>query len=58
MRKQRLGLIQTPDQLRFSYVAILQKAYNDMDSGSETDDHNQLENVTSDSEDIEEGELL
>ena len=24
MRKQRLGLIQTPDQLRFSYIAILQ----------------------------------
>jgi hypothetical protein len=29
MRKQRLGLIQTPDQLRFSYVAVLQKCYND-----------------------------
>ena len=26
MRKQRLGLIQTPDQLRFSYIAILQGA--------------------------------
>ena len=24
MRKQRFGLIQTPDQLRFSYIAILQ----------------------------------
>ena len=26
MRRQRLGLIQTPDQLRFSYIAILQGA--------------------------------
>ena len=26
MRTQRLGLIQTPDQLRFSYIAILQGA--------------------------------
>ena len=26
MRRQRLGLIQTPDQLRFSYFAILQGA--------------------------------
>ena len=26
LRKQRLGLIQTPDQLRFSYIAILQGA--------------------------------
>ena len=26
MRKQRLGLIQTPDQLRFSYIAIIQGA--------------------------------
>jgi protein tyrosine phosphatase len=30
MRKQRLGLIQTPDQLRFSYIAILQGAYNNL----------------------------
>ena len=28
MRRQRLGLIQTPDQLRFSYIAILQGAAN------------------------------
>lgn len=38
MRKQRLGLIQTPDQLRFSYIAILQGAMNsteDDDSESE-----------------------
>lgn len=27
MRKQRMGLIQTHDQLRFSYIAILQGAY-------------------------------
>uniref|UniRef100_A0A1X7T8N4 protein-tyrosine-phosphatase n=1 Tax=Amphimedon queenslandica TaxID=400682 RepID=A0A1X7T8N4_AMPQE len=30
MRKQRLGLIQTPDQLRFSYVAILQRIWKRM----------------------------
>lgn len=27
MRKQRMGLIQTHDQLKFSYIAILQGAY-------------------------------
>ncbi len=26
MRRQRLGLIQTPDQLRFSYISIIQGA--------------------------------
>lgn len=26
MRKYRMGLIQTPDQLRFSYMAILEGA--------------------------------
>lgn len=30
MRKQRLGLIQTADQLRFSYIAILQGAIQDL----------------------------
>lgn len=30
MRRQRLGLIQTPDQLRFSYIAILQGAIQDL----------------------------
>ena len=30
MRQQRLGLIQTPDQLRFSYVAILQRIWKRM----------------------------
>ena len=31
MRQQRLGLVQTPDQLRFSYIAILQGALQDME---------------------------
>ena len=44
MRRQRLGLIQTPDQLRFSYIAILQGALNDLG----------LENTTFDLEDSEE----
>lgn len=31
MRQQRLGLVQTPDQLRFSYIAVLQGALQDME---------------------------
>ena len=31
MRRQRLGLIQTADQLRFSYIAILQGALQDLE---------------------------
>ena len=31
MRQQRLGLVQTADQLRFSYIAILQGALNDLE---------------------------
>jgi len=31
MREQRLGLVQTPDQLRFSYIAVLQGALQDME---------------------------
>ena len=31
MRQQRLGLVQTADQLRFSYIAILQGALQDME---------------------------
>ncbi len=31
MRKQRLGLVQTADQLRFSYIAILQGALQDLE---------------------------
>lgn len=31
MRRQRLGLIQTPDQLRFSYIAVLQGALQDLE---------------------------
>lgn len=32
MRKQRMGLIQTPDQLRFSYLAIIEGSKTDWDS--------------------------
>lgn len=31
MRQQRLGLVQTADQLRFSYIAILQGALQDLE---------------------------
>lgn len=31
MRRQRLGLVQTADQLRFSYIAVLQGALQDME---------------------------
>ena len=31
MRRQRLGLIQTADQLRFSYIAVLQGALQDLE---------------------------
>lgn len=32
MRRQRMGLIQTPDQLRFSYQAIIEGMKTDWDS--------------------------
>lgn len=32
MRKQRMGLIQTPDQLRFSYLAIIEGNKMDLDN--------------------------
>ena len=41
MREQRLGLVQTADQLRFSYIAILQGALQDM--GLEPSDYTELE---------------
>ena len=31
MRRQRLGLVQTADQLRFSYIAVLQGALHDLE---------------------------
>lgn len=56
MRTQRLGLIQTPDQLRFSYIAILHGA----DNVLKGDDDNSLsdEGVASeDSAEENEGEM-
>ncbi|XP_054274518.1 tyrosine-protein phosphatase non-receptor type 2-like isoform X2 [Macrosteles quadrilineatus] len=37
MRRQRMGLIQTPDQLRFSYLAILEGMKTDWDSINDND---------------------
>jgi len=37
MRRQRMGLIQTPDQLRFSYMAILEGMKTDWDSINDND---------------------
>lgn len=34
MRKYRMGLIQTPDQLRFSYMAVLEVANSIMGDSS------------------------
>lgn len=40
MRKYRMGLIQTPDQLRFSYMAVLEGAKYIMgDSSMQVYDH-------------------
>ena len=56
MRTQRLGLIQTPDQLRFSYIAILHGADRVL-KGDEDDDEDSLSDegvATEDSaEDVE-----
>ena len=56
MRTQRLGLIQTPDQLRFSYIAILHGADRVL-KGDEDDDEDSLsdEGVATEDSD-EEGE--
>ena len=48
MRKQRLGLIQTADQLRFSYIAFLQSVLVD------SEEEDQVEG--SDSEEVEDEE--
>ena len=59
MRSQRLGLIQTPDQLRFSYIAVLQGALQDLElepsnyddlSDSEGDEPEEESEEESDSE--------
>ena len=57
MRRQRLGLIQTPDQLRFSYIAILQGAIQDLqiepsnyDDLIESEEEEEEEEEESDSE--------
>lgn len=43
MRRQRLGLVQTAEQLRFCYIAVLQASIPDSDSeeiqgGSDSDE--------------------
>ena len=42
MRTQRLGLIQTPDQLRFSYIAILHGADRVLKGDEDDDDEDSL----------------
>jgi protein tyrosine phosphatase len=39
MRRQRMGLIQTPAQLRFSYQAILEGMKTDWDSINDVSNH-------------------
>ena len=51
MRKQRLGLVQTPDQLRFCYIAILQASI--PDDGE--DDEEIVQESNSEEEEEEEG---
>lgn len=57
MRQQRLGLVQTADQLRFSYIAVLQGALQDM--GLEPSSYDDLveEEEEEDEEDDEDEEL-
>ncbi len=52
MRQQRLGLVQTADQLRFSYIAVLQGALQDM--GLEPSNYDDL--VAEEEEEEEEDE--
>ena len=62
MRTQRLGLIQTPDQLRFSYIAVLQGAIqllhlvnSDSDEEEEEEQEEEVEQVkVAESDDSEE----
>ena len=54
MRRQRLGLVQTADQLRFSYIAILQGALQDM--GLEPSNYDDLVAEDEEEEDEEEDE--
>lgn len=55
MRTQRLGLIQTPDQLRFSYIAILHGADRVL-KGDEDDDEDSSSDEGVATEDSEEDE--
>lgn len=43
MRRQRMGLIQTPDQLRFSYQAIIEGMKTDWDSINDVSTDNVLQ---------------
>lgn len=56
MRKYRMGLIQTPDQLRFSYQAIIEGAKRSNDTnenGENLSSSSEIESAASDSEDDE-----
>lgn len=55
MRRQRLGLIQTADQLRFSYIAVLQGALQDLElEPSNYDDISDSEEDVPEEEDSDE----
>ena len=55
MRRQRLGLIQTADQLRFSYIAVLQGALQDLElEPSNYDDLSDSEEDVPEEEDSDE----
>ena len=58
MRTQRLGLIQTPDQLRFSYIAILHGAdracKGELDEDEDSDSDEDEEGVASENDSEEE----
>lgn len=53
MRKYRMGLIQTPDQLRFSYMAVLEGAKYIMGDSSmqvyDSDEHHESELIPTES---------
>ena len=56
MRRQRLGLVQTADQLRFSYIAILQGALQDLELEPSNYDDLMVEAEEEDEEEEEEDE--
>lgn len=47
MRKYRMGLIQTPEQLRFSYQAIIEGAKQLLDPNAEVNKTNSINNISS-----------